>query len=79
MAKKMEPYVRLFITSRPNLYLKTELTAIYQINIVARGSDIQTYLKSVIDTNNRLCDLTAQDPNLKVDIIKRLNETADGM
>jgi hypothetical protein len=75
----MEHFVRLFITSRPHLHLETKFTNISRFDILARGFDIQTYLEFEIDTNDRLCDLTAQDPNLKGDIVKRLNEKAAGM
>lgn len=69
----------MFITSRPNIDLKTKFTNVSRLEILARGSDIQSYLLSEIDSNDRLCSLTAQDPDLKVDIVKRLNEKAAGM
>jgi hypothetical protein len=75
----MESFVRLSITSRPNLDLKMKFTNISRLEIVARGSDVQSYLESVIDTNDRLCNLTVEDPNLKGDIMKRLTNKAAGM
>ncbi|MCJ1394650.1 hypothetical protein MMC18_007530 [Xylographa bjoerkii] len=79
LTKSIEHFVSLFITSRPHLHLEKKFTNMSRLDIVARGSDIQTYLESEIDRNDRLCELIAQDPNLKVDIIKRLNDKASGM
>jgi hypothetical protein len=75
----MQPFLRLFITSRPYLHLGTIFANISRLDIVARGSDIQAYLESEIDKNDRLCHLTALDPKLKVDIIESLSQKAAGM
>jgi len=75
----MEPFVKIFITSRPNIDLQAKFANTSRIDISANGSDIKTYLKHEIRTNNRLSLLTARDRKLEEDIVKSLSEKADGM
>ena len=75
----MESFVRVFVTARPHVDLQSRFTNIFRVEIVASSSDIEAYLDSEITTNNRLSMFTAKDPNLKEEIIKSVNEKADGM
>lgn len=75
----MVPFIRLFITSRPHVDLQAKFATISRIQISASDSDIQTYLESEIETNNKLSKFAAKDPKLKADIIKSVNAKADGM
>lgn len=75
----MEPFVRLFITSRPHVDLQAKFANRSRINISASASDIETYLEYKISTNNRLSLFTAKDIKLKEDIVKNVSEKATGM
>jgi ankyrin repeat domain-containing protein 50 len=75
----MEPFARLFITSRPHVDLEAKFANISRIDISASESDIETYLKDEISTNNRLSVFAAKDIKLKEDIVKRVSEKATGM
>ena len=79
LVKKMESFVRVFITSRPHLDLQVKLTNIFRVDILASSSDIEAYLKSEINTNNRLSIFTAKDSKLKDEIIESVNQKAAGM
>ena len=74
----MEPFVRVFVTSG-HIDLKVKFPKIFRVNIRARPSDIEAYLESEINSNNRLSLFTAKDPKLKEDIIRSVNEKAAGM
>jgi ankyrin repeat domain-containing protein 50 len=50
-----------------------------RVDISASDSDIKTYLKSEISTNNRLSLFAAKDIKLKEDIVKSVSEKAAGM
>ncbi|TAQ84511.1 hypothetical protein B7494_g7175 [Chlorociboria aeruginascens] len=77
--RKMEPFVRLFITSRPNVDLQAKFDNTSRIDISPSDSDISVYLKSEISTNNRLSLFTAKDAKLEEDIIKTVSEKATGI
>jgi ankyrin repeat domain-containing protein 50 len=79
MAKELEPFVRLFITSRPSLDLEMVFANLYRIDIAAHNSDIQAYLEYKLDRTRRMTRLAAKDPKLKMDIVQSLLEKADGM
>ena len=69
----------MFVTSRPHVDLQVKLNNVLRVDILASSSDIEAYLKSEINTNNRLSMFTAKDPKLKEEIIRNVNEKADGM
>ncbi|TGO07453.1 hypothetical protein BTUL_0275g00150 [Botrytis tulipae] len=79
LLEKMEPFVMIFITSRPHLDLQAKFADISRINITANASDIKTYLEHEIRTNTRLSLLTAKDLKLQEDIVKNLSEKAAGI
>ena len=79
LAKNLEPFVNLFITSRPHLDLHAKFANISQIDIVAHDSDIRIYLESEICASNRMSLFTAKDPTLMMDIVKSVNGNARGM
>ena len=79
MIRKLEPFIRFFITSRPHVDLKAKFANSSRIDISASDSDIKTYLKSEISTNNRLSLFAAKDIKLKEDIVKSVSEKAAGM
>jgi len=75
----MEPFVKIFITSRSHLDLQAKFRNKSRIDISANASDIKTYLEYEIKANNRLCLLTARDVKLEKDIVENLSEKAAGM
>ena len=77
--KSMESVLRLFITSRPNIDLREKFTRIVQIEISANKSDVETYLRSEIDTNRRLTSLIAREPTLKEELVHNLSAKTTGM
>ncbi|RMZ72366.1 ankyrin repeat [Pyrenophora seminiperda CCB06] len=79
MLRMLEPFTRLFITSRPHLELQTRFTNLSRIEITASHSDIQVYLESEISTSSRMSLLTAKDPTLKAEIIDTISRKSEGM
>ena len=75
----MEPFVRIFVTSRPHVDLQARFANIRRVDIWASYSDIEAYLKSEINTNNRLSMFTAKYPRLEEEIMTGVNEKAAGM
>ncbi|WEW59218.1 hypothetical protein PRK78_004687 [Emydomyces testavorans] len=79
LLKSLEPFVRFLFTSRPNVISPVEFMHMDRIEISTIKSDIETYLESEIDRNDRLARFVTKDPKLKVDIIEGVNEKAAGM
>ncbi|CAE7007412.1 hypothetical protein PTNB73_00048 [Pyrenophora teres f. teres] len=79
MLQMLEPYVHLFITSRPNLELHSTFPNLSHIEIAASHSDIQVYLESEISTNDRMSLFIAKDNTLKAEIIDTISRKAEGM
>lgn len=69
----------MFVTSRLNVDLQMEFTNICRVEIRADSSDMEVYLKSEINRNKRLRELTAEHPNLEEEIVKKVRERAAGM
>ncbi|KAH9882828.1 hypothetical protein J1614_000194 [Plenodomus biglobosus] len=79
MLGMLEPFTRLFITSRPHLELQTRFANLTHIEIAASQKDIQIYVESEIRANHRLSLLTAKDTTLKAQIIETISRKAKGM
>lgn len=75
----MEAFIRIFVTSRPNVDLQAKFTNICRVDIWASDSDIDAYLKSEINTNNRLSKFIAKHPKLEEEIMRSVNEKVAGM
>ena len=76
---QLEPLVRVFLTSRPNVDLQAQFASAIRIDISASDSDIKAYLEHKINRNNRISVFTGKDTKLKEDIIQNLSQKADGM
>ncbi|KAG2421547.1 hypothetical protein HFD88_005522 [Aspergillus terreus] len=76
--KDLEESTLLFLTSRP-IVLPVQFSKIQRVEISAAASDMETYLKTEINSRSRLSKFTARDPNLESDIIKSLIRNAAGM
>ena len=70
---------RLFLTSRPNIDIKSRLQNISRIEIVASNPDIEAYLHSEIQKSGRLALFVRKDPGLKQEIVDRVIGKAHGM
>ncbi|KAL7936459.1 ankyrin repeat-containing domain protein [Trichoderma chlorosporum] len=79
LLKEMEPYIRLFTTSRPNIDISSTFDALSEIKVEAHEADIRAYLEYRIEKLNKMRRLMTRDPHLKDDIIKSLLIKANGM
>ena len=70
---------RLFLTSRPNIDIKSRLQNMSRIEIAASGPDIEAYLHSEIQKSSRLALFVRKDPGLKHEIVDCVIGRADGM
>ena len=70
---------RLFLTSRPNIDIKSRLQNISRIEIAASTPDIEAYLHSEIQKSGRLALFVRKDPGLKQEIVDRVIGKAHGM
>ena len=70
---------RLFLTSRPNIDIKSRLQNISRIEIAASTPDIEAYLHSEIQKSGRLALFVRKDPGLKQDIVDCVIGKAHGM
>ncbi|KAL8648633.1 MAG: hypothetical protein Q9210_004877 [Variospora velana] len=79
LIKQMEPFVRIFITSRSHLDLQAKFANMRRIDILAKQSDIEEYLEAAISTSNRLSKIIATYPELKHEIKSTVSTKAAGM
>ena len=79
--KELEPFVRLFVTSRPHLELKSNIRPIVPLIKIdeANRSDIESYLKAVVDEDEDFNELISCEPAARERIIKTIIERVDGM
>ena len=70
---------RLFLTSRPNIDIKSRLQSVSRIAIAANALDIEAYLLSEIQKSSRLALFVRKDPGLKQEIVDRVIGKAHGM
>jgi hypothetical protein len=79
LIQALEHSVRFLITSRPNVDLRARFTNLSQIQVSARGHDIEMYLEHKISKSHRMSLFTAKDKNLKADIVKTVTQRSTGM
>ncbi|KAK0517520.1 hypothetical protein JMJ35_000675 [Cladonia borealis] len=70
---------RLFLTSRPNIAIKSRLPNLSRIEIAASAPDIEAYLHSEIQKSGRLALFVRKNPGLKQEIVDRVIGKAHGM
>ena len=70
---------RLFLTSRPNIDIKSRLPNMSRIEIAASALDIEAYLHSEIQKSSRLALFIRKDPGLKQEIVDCVIGKAHGM
>ncbi|KAL9014436.1 MAG: hypothetical protein Q9173_000918 [Seirophora scorigena] len=79
LIKQMEPFVRIFVTSRLHLDLQAKFANMRRIDIRANQSDIEEYLEAEINTSSRLSKIIATFPDLKHEIKSTVSTKAAGM
>ena len=81
LIKKLEPFVHIFVTSRPHVEMRSNARAFIPLIRVdeANTSDIESYLRAVIDEDEELEDVISCVPTAREDIIKTIIERVDGM
>lgn len=79
MLTKIEPFVWLFITSRPHVDIQAQFPNKTRMDISASDSDIEIYSRSIINTNNRLSLFAAKDIKLEEDIVRNVSQKTAGM
>ena len=78
--KELRLFVRLFVTSRPNLELGSVFQNLHRIGIRRNNdSDISAYVQSEIEKSQYIGALLEEEPELETEIIKTITEKADGM
>ena len=70
---------RLFLTSRPNIDIKSRLQNMSRIEIAASALDIEAYLHSEIQKSSRLALFVRKDPGLEQEIVDCVIGKAHGM
>ena len=70
---------RLFLTSRPNIDIKSRLQSMSHIEIAASALDVEAYLNSEIQKSSRLALFIRKDPGLKQEIVDCVIGKAHGM
>lgn len=70
---------RLFLTSRPNIDIKSRLQNLSRIEIAASAPDIEAYLRSEIQKSGRLALFIRKDSRLKQEIVDCVIGKAHGM
>jgi len=61
----MEPFIRILVISRPHVDFQAKFNNTCRVDISAGDSGIDVYLKSEINTKNRLSKFTAKYPKLE--------------
>lgn len=77
--KQLEASLRFLFTSRPHTDIAVQFQNLKRLEISAGESDIETYLESEINNDNRLLKFISKDPDLKRTIINRVKANASGM
>ena len=77
--KRLQPFIRLFVTSRPNSVIEQEFEKAIHLKIHAHDSDVRRYLEQTIVRNRRLRRRVEKDPALQGDIINTIIKKSKGM
>ncbi|ORY61624.1 ankyrin repeat-containing domain protein [Pseudomassariella vexata] len=79
MASELEPFARLFITSRPYIDLNDSFDKLCRLEIAANGSDIEVCLENMIEAEHKMRSHVKRDKQLRQDVIRTVVERANGM
>ena len=71
--------IKTLFLSRDDQNIRETLEGYELVSIAARSSDLRLFVAAEIDIRTRNKDLRIKDGSLKVDILERLVEGADGM
>jgi hypothetical protein len=76
---RLQPFIHLFVTSRPNPVIEQEFEKAIHLEIHAHDSDVRKYLERRIIRNPRLRRHVDKDPALQGDITNAIIEKSKGM
>jgi hypothetical protein len=76
---KLQPSIRLLVTSRHILTIEREFEKAARIEILANDEDVRKYVEGRIETERRLSRHIKADPTLQDTIISTIVEKAKGM
>ena len=77
---ELKPRLRLFVTSRPFLGLKSQFDTLHTIKIDKfNGPDIRSYLRSVLKNDEDMIRFMKEDQELEETILHVVSEKARGM
>ena len=81
LMKQLEPLVRLFVTSRPHIEIKSNIRASVALIGIDKANklDIKSYLRSVIDEDEDFSDVIDCEPQARKEIINTIADGVDGM
>jgi hypothetical protein len=77
--KRLARFTRVLLTSRPNLHLDQEFDNLACLCIEAHGEDVESYVRSELQTHYRLRKFVEDDAQLELEIITQIQEKAAGM
>ena len=77
--KRLQPFIHLFVTSRPDSVIEQEFEKAIHLEIHAHDSDVRRYLEQRIVRTPRLRRRVEKDPALQGDIINTIIEKSKGM
>lgn len=77
--KRLQPFIHLFVTSRPNPVTEQEFEKAIHLKIHAHDSDVRRYLEQRIVRTPRLRRHVEKDPALQRNIINAIIEKSKGM
>lgn len=77
--RALQPHVRLFVTSRPSAAIELELKDAIRLEVLARDTDVRTYLEQRIARTPRLKRHVDKDPTLREAITNTIIERSKGM
>ena len=79
--KEIQPFVQLFVTSRPHLEMKSDIKSTVSLIKIddANRSDIESYLNAIVDEDEDFKELIICEPAARERIIETIIERVDGM
>ena len=77
--QKVQPSVRLFVTSRPSPTIEAEFETANRLEIRASDADVQRYLEQRIATSSQMARHVRKDSSLQGNIVNAILEQSKGM
>lgn len=77
--QKVQPSVRLSVTSRPSPTIEAEFETASRLEIRATDADVQSYLEQRIASSSQMARHVKKDPSLQGNIVNAILEQSKGM